>query len=265
MQFTNNLGMGNLTSAELLARRERLLGTGITTFYQDPVHIVRGEGDWLYDADGRHYLEVYNNVPCVGRANPHVVEAMQHRTETLNVHSRYLHKGSLGYTERLTSLHAAPITTAVFTCGGTEANKVAIQMARAATGGRDLICIEAAYHGNSTEVRKLTRLRGRKFPEIRSIPVSQRFQPIGENCEPIADVRGRGLFVGIEWVKDRRSMDPDPDGAEVIMNRLRKAGFLMGRAGQYGNVLKVRPPLVFNREHADLFLEGFAGVVSLPA
>ena len=60
-------------------------------------------------------------------------------------------------------------------------------------------------------------------------------------------------------------MDPDPNGAEVIMNRLRKAGFLMARAGQYGNVLEVRPPLVFNREHADLLLEGFAGVVSLPA
>ncbi len=254
--------MGNLTAAELLARRERIIGTGITTFCQDPVHILPGEGDWLYDADGRSYLDIYNNVPCVGRANPHLVEAMQHRTETLNVHSRYPHEGILDNAERHSSLHAAPITTAVFTCGGTEANEVAIQMARAATGGRDLIGTEAAYHGNSTEGRKLTRLRGRKFTEIRSIPVPQRFRPIGENCEPIADARGRGLFVGIEWVKDRRSMDPDPDGAEVIMNRLRKAGFLMGRAGQYGNVLKVRPPLVFNREHADLFLEG---VVGLPA
>ena len=188
MQFTDNLSIGNLTTAELLARRERLLGTGITTLYLDPVHIVGGEGDWLYDADGRRYLEVYNNVPCVGRANPHVVEAMQHRTETLNVTSRYLHEGILDYAERLTSLHAVPITTAVFTCGGTEANEVAIQMARAATGGRGLICTEAAYYGNSTEVRKLTWLRGRKFPEIRSIPVLQRFRPIGENCEPIADV-----------------------------------------------------------------------------
>ena len=254
--------MGNLTTAELLAHHERLLGTGITTFYQDPVHIVRGEGDWLYDADGRHYLGVYNNVPCVGRANPHLDKAMQHRTETLNVHSHYLHEGILDNAERHSSLHADPITTAVFTCNGTEANEVAIQMARAATDGRDLMGTEATYHGNSTEVRKLARLRGHKFPEIRSIPVPQRFRRIGEIREPIADMRGLGLFVGIEWVKDRRSMDPDPDGAEVIMNRLRKAGFLMGRAGQYGNVLKVRPPLVINREHADLVLEG---VVGLPA
>ena len=254
--------MGNLTTAELLAHHERLLGTGITTFYKDPVHIVRGEGDWLYDADGRHYLGVYNNVPCVGRANPHLDEAMQHRTETLNVHSRYLHEGILDNAERHSSLHADPITTAVFTCNGTEANEVAIQMARAATDGRDLMGTEATYHGNSTEVRKLTRLRGHKFPEIRSIPVPQRFRRIGEIREPIADMRGLGLFVGIEWVKDRRSMDPDPDGAEVIMIDLRKAGFLMGRAGQYGNVLKVRPPLVINREHADLVLEG---VVGLPA
>ncbi len=223
--------MGNLTTAELLAHRERLLGTGITTFYQDPVHIVRGDRDWLYDADGRRYLGVYNNVPCMARANPHVVEVMQRRAETLNVHSRNLREGILDYAERLASLHSEPITTAVFTGSGTEANEVAIQKARAATGGRDLIGTEATYHGNSTEVRKLTRLRGRKFPEIRSIPVPQRFRPIGEICEPIAYVRGLGLFVGIEWVKGRGSMDPDPDGAEVIMNRLRKAGFLNGACG----------------------------------
>ena len=261
MQLPDNLGMVNLTAAELLARRERIIGIGITTFYQDPVHIVRGEGDWLYDADGRRYLGIYNNVPCMARANPHLVEAMQLWTETLNVHSRNLHEGILNYAERLSSLHADPITATVFTCSGTEANEVAIQMARAAAG-RSLIGTEAADHGNSTEVRKLTRLRGRKFPEIRSIPVAQRVRPIGKNCEPIADVRGHGLFVGIEWVKDRRCMDPDPDGAEVIMNRLRKADFLIARAGQYCNVLKVRLPLVFNLEHADLLLEG---VVGLPA
>ena len=432
--FADNFSMIKRSTAELIARRERLLGTGITTFYQDPVHIVRGEGVWLYDAEGQRYLDLYNNVPCVGHANPHVVDSMRRQTETLNVHSRYLHEGILDYAERLTGLHADSITTAVFTCSGTEANEVAIQMARAATGGRGLICSDSAYHGNSTEVRKLTRLHGQDSEEIRSIPMPQSFRPIeeglegdaltaaylrqlqdkidgfaadgvpfagvlfcpilaneglpdippgfmaraaqtvraagglficdevqagfartgrwwgyetsgfvpdiavlgkpmgnglplagvvasaelvgafrsstryfntfassplqaavgqavidvierenlidsvasvgsylrdqlqeiGESCEPIAEVRGHGLFIGIEWVKDRASREPDPDGAEVITNRLRQAGFLMGKAGQHGNVLKVRPPLVFKREHADLFLEAFASVVSIP-
>ena len=130
--------MTERSTADLLARRERLLGVGMATFYEDPVHIVRGEGVWLYDADGRRYLDLYNNVPCVGHGHPHVVEAMQRQTETLNVHSRYLHEGILDYAERLTELHAEPISTAVFTCSGTEANEVAVMMARAATGGRGL-------------------------------------------------------------------------------------------------------------------------------
>ena len=83
-------------------------------------------------------------------------------------------------------------------------------------------------------------------------------------CEALADVRGHGLFIGMEWVTDRESKEPDPEGAEVIVNRLREAGFLMGRAGEHGNVLKVRPPLVFQREHADLFLEAFTSAIAEP-
>ena len=181
--------MTERSTADLLARRERLLGVGMATFYEDPVHIVRGEGVWLYDADGRRYLDLYNNVPCVGHGHPHVVEAMQRQTETLNVHSRYLHEGILDYAERLTELHAEPISTAVFTCSGTEANEVAVMMARAATGGRGLICTTGAYHGNSTEVRKLSRLRGDGDREFRSIPVPQRYRPIedGLDDEALAD------------------------------------------------------------------------------
>ena len=422
------------TTQDLLARRERLLGAGIATFYEEPVHIVRGEGVWLYDADGRRYLDLYNNVPCVGHAHPHVVEAMQRQSETLNVHSRYLHEGILDYAERLTSVHADHLSTAVFACSGTEANEIAVLMARAATGGRGLIYTEAAYHGNSTEVRKLSRLRGGNEPEFRSIPVPQRYRPIAddlddealseayldrlraeiagferdgvafagmlvcsilaneglpdippgfmpraaeivraagglficdevqagfarsgnwwgyetsgvrpdivsmgkpmgnglplsgvvapqelvetfreqtryfntfassplqaavgtavldviegeglvenaaevggylidnlrslqEGCEPMADVRGHGLFIGMEWVTDRESKEPDRAGAAVIVNRLRRAGFLMGQAGEHGNVLKVRPPLVFQREHADLFLEAFEAAIAEP-
>ena len=92
----------------------------------------------------------------------------------------------------------------------------------------------------------------------------ENLRAIQESCEPIADVRGEGLFIGLEWVKDRHSKEPDPAGADVIVNRLREAGFLMGRAGEHGNVLKLRPPLVFQREHADSFLEAFEAAVAEP-
>ena len=87
---------------------------------------------------------------------------------------------------------------------------------------------------------------------------------IAENCEPMAEVRGHGLYTVIEWVKDRQSNDPDPAGANAIVNRMRRAGFLMGMTGQHQNMVLARPPLVFQCEHADLFLEAFASTVSEP-
>ena len=78
-----------------------------------------------------------------------------------------------------------------------------------------------------------------------------------DRCEPMAEVRGHGLFIGLEWVCDRYSKTPDRDGAVVYVNRLKDKGFLIGNAGALGNILKIRPPLVFTREHADLFLTAF--------
>ena len=81
-----------MNNKELLERRDRLLGVGAPVFYDEPVHIVRGENVWLYDVDGKQYLDVYNNVPNVGHCHPHVVEALQKQSATVNVHTRYLHE-----------------------------------------------------------------------------------------------------------------------------------------------------------------------------
>ena len=145
--------------AALRARRDRVLGAGSPLFYREPLHLVRGEGVHVFDADGRRYVDMYNNVPCVGHANPRVVEAMAEQQATLNVHSRYLHEGVIEYAERLVGLHADGIESVVFTCSGTEAIEVALLTARAATGGEGIICTDATYHGNSTEVRKMARAR----------------------------------------------------------------------------------------------------------
>ena len=96
-------------TTNLITRRSAALGTGAPLFYNTPLHIVRGEGVYLFDADGRRYVDMYNNVPCVGHANPHVVEAMARQQATLNVHSRYLHEGIVAFAERLAALHGPAI------------------------------------------------------------------------------------------------------------------------------------------------------------
>ncbi len=90
-------------SETLIERRARLLGPKLATFYDQPLHLVRGSGVWLWDADGRKYLDCYNNVPHVGHCHPKVVAAIAAQTAALNTHSRYLHAGVLDYVEALTS------------------------------------------------------------------------------------------------------------------------------------------------------------------
>ena len=142
---------------ELVARRRALLGPNVSTFYDEPVHIVRGEGVWLWDADGRKYLDCYNNVPHVGHCNPRVVEAICRQASTLNTHTRYLHEGILDYVERLTATFEEPLKTAILTCSGSEANDIALRMAEAMTGKRGIVATDATYHGNTTLVSHLSK------------------------------------------------------------------------------------------------------------
>ena len=147
-----------MDTTTLAARRERALGAGAPLFYDKPLHIVRGEGVYLFDPEGRRYVDMYNNVPCVGHANPHVVEAMARQQATLNVHSRYLHEGIVAFAERLAALHGPAIESVVFSCSGTEANEVALRMVRGETGKSGIVCTNATYHGNSEAVGKMTRI-----------------------------------------------------------------------------------------------------------
>ena len=141
----------------LIERRARLLGPNVSTFYQDPVHVVRGEGVWLWDAQGRRYLDCYNNVPHVGHCNPRVVEAIHQQASTLNTHTRYLHEGMLDYIERLTGTMDPSLSTAALTCTGSEANDIALRMAEGVTGKRGIIATDATYHGNTSLVSQLSR------------------------------------------------------------------------------------------------------------
>jgi 4-aminobutyrate aminotransferase-like enzyme len=164
----------------LAARRDRALGTGAPLFYDKPLHIVRGEGTYLFDDTGRRYVDMYNNVPCVGHANPHVVEAMARQQATLNVHSRYLHEGIVALAERIAALHGPAIESVVFSCSGTEANEVALRIARGESGKQGIVCTNATYHGNSEAVGKMTRIGAGQNTggDVRAIPFPEMFRPI---------------------------------------------------------------------------------------
>ena len=109
----------------LIERREKLLGPAYRLFYAEPLHIVRGEGVWLYDASGAKFLDAYNNVTSVGHCHPHVVEAITRQAATLATHTRYLHEGILNYAERLLATFPAAIvnaTTSARACASMIAN-----------------------------------------------------------------------------------------------------------------------------------------------
>ena len=418
-----------MSGETLLARRDRALGKGAALFYETPLHIVRGQGAHLFDAEGRRYVDMYNNVPCVGHANPAVVAAMTRQQSTLNVHSRYLHEGIIEYAERLATLHGPQIESFVFSCSGTEANEAALRMARIATGKRGIVFSNGTYHGNSETVGLLSggRRQSSSSPEIASFPFPDLYRPLVEGVDEgalvdaymerietsiqqleasgagvaclivcsifaneglpnvpaqfmaraaarvraaggliiadevqagycrtgrwwgyevtgftpdivvtgkpmgngvplaatassqdivgrfraatryfntfassplqaavgmavldeierldlrrhaevvgsaltaklsaralhhdfIGEVRGRGLFIGVEMVKTRASKQPDVARAMVFANALKHRGFLTSNAGALGNVLKIRPPLVFSQSDADEFMAAF--------
>lgn len=145
-----------MTTAALLERRRRLLGPAYSLFYKEPLHLVRGEGVWLFDANGRRYLDMYNNVPHVGHCHPAVVDALTRQSRLLNTHTRYLHEKVLDYAERLTALLPGGLDVAMFSCTGTEANELALRIARAVTGGQGVIVSEHSYHGNSQAIAEIT-------------------------------------------------------------------------------------------------------------
>ena len=418
--------MTHAGTQRLLERRERLLGPNNPLFYDDPVHLVKGEGVWLYDADGRKYLDCYNNVPCVGHCHPRVVRALCEQAATLNTHTRYLDEKILDYAERLLAKFDASLDRIAIACTGSEANDLALRVARVNTGGEGFICTNATYHGNTTAVSQLNSIFepvGGYGPHIRRVPwpdayrrpagvegealadfyaaevgkaidsfaaagipfagmlvcpifaneglprvpdgymrkaigrvraagglyiadevqagfgrtgnwwgheqsgvvpdivtlgkpmggghpisavvargelldnyrrhemyfntfggnpvscsvaqavidvideeglvgnasavgdyVLQGFNELASRHELIGDVRGSGLFFGMDLVLDRDSKAPAAAKARAVVNGMRQQGILMSRIGEHDNVLKLRPPLCFSRKNADLLI-----------
>ncbi len=133
-------------------RRGDVLSDALSISYHRKLHIVRGHMQWLFDREGRAYLDAVNNVPHVGHSNPRVVLALHRQMRTLTTNTRYLHERILEYGERLTALLPDPLAVCFFVNSGSEANDLAIRLARAATGRRDMMVLEGAYHGNLTSL-----------------------------------------------------------------------------------------------------------------
>ena len=133
-----------------MERRQRLLGGNLSLAYEKPLHIVRGMGQYLYDHEGRRYLDAYNNVAHVGHCHPQVVAAGQRQMEVLNTNTRYLGDLIIEYAEKLTATLPESSSVCFFVNSGSEANELAIRLARAHTKARDLIVLDHAYHGNTT-------------------------------------------------------------------------------------------------------------------
>jgi len=131
------------SAAETLRARKSMLGKNLSVSYQRPLKIVRGWQQYLYDDTGRAYLDVYNNVPLVGHSHPRVVRAAQEQLALLNTNTRYLHENAIRYAQRLTQLLPEPLRVCYFLNSGSEANELALRLARAHTGREDIIVLEA--------------------------------------------------------------------------------------------------------------------------
>jgi 4-aminobutyrate aminotransferase-like enzyme/Ser/Thr protein kinase RdoA (MazF antagonist) len=419
-----------LSMGESLAARRSRIGPNVRVSYREPLRIVRGWKQYLYDETGRAYLDAYNNVPLVGYSHPRVAEAVARQLALLNTNMRYLHDEATRYAERLAARLPPPLAICYLLNSGSEANELALRLAQAHTGRRDVVVLEAGYHGHTTSLIDLSHYKfsgpggsGRR-PWVHVAPLPDGYRgryrrsdpeaggkyarevadivarvpkesggvaafiaesmpsaggqivlpagylaeayravraaggvciadevqvgfgrlgthfwgfetqgvvpdivvlgkPIGngfplaavvttpdvarsfdngmeffstfggnpvacaaghavldvldeeglqenvrrvgghldhalrglmERRRLIGDVRGRGLYLGVELVRDRATLEPAPDEAAYVVNRLRERGVLSGTDGPFRNVLKIRPPLVFTEADADLFV-----------
>ena len=417
-------------AAALLAARRVHMGKNLSLSYRTPLHIVRGDDVWLIDAHGRKYLDCYNNVAHVGHCHPKVVAALATQAATLNTNTRYLHEFVVRYAERLSATLPAGLDCLFFCNSGSEANDLALRIARTSTGRHGIAVLDWAYHGHTQALIEISpykyKPKGGKgrpdfvcelpLPEPYRAPdewplfeVGARFasqarrelsaamatgwtpaafiaetipsvggqvflpsgylrevyaavraaggvciadevqvgfgrvgtsmwaftehdvvpdivtmgKPVGaghplavvattqalatafangmeyfntfggnpvssavglavlyvlehehlldnariqgdyildgirqlaDRFPRIGDVRGRGLFFGIEFVTDRRTREHDGATAAAVVHRAMELGVLMGTDGPYDNVIKLRPPMTFSRAHADLLL-----------
>ena len=186
---------------DLMARREAVLGSNVPTFYEVPLHLVRGQGVWVWDDKGQKYLDCYNNVPHVGHCHPHVVAAISEQAATLNIHTRYLHDGIIEFAERLTAKFQSQLDQVIMVCSGSEANDIALRMAQAMTGKTGIISTDNTYHGNTMAVSQLSSRKppiGGYAANIRHVPAPDTLRPVGGSTQGQAEAFAHEIQIAID-------------------------------------------------------------------
>ncbi len=427
----------SISKEEIVDYRKQHLGKNMSISYKDPIKMVRGYGAYLLDDTGRRYLDTVNNVAHVGHEHPRVVAAGQRQMAVLNTNTRYLHENLVKFVEELLTTLPAQLNVAFLVNSGSEANELALRLAKNFTGQKDMIVSEVGYHGNTNGCVEISSYKfdgpGGKgvAPHIHVVPIPDIYRglyraedpnagskyashvqqliekmyaqgrkpaamifesviscggqvelpknflseayeyvrtaggvciadevqtacgragdtywafeahhvvpdivtigkPIGnghplgvvvttqaiadafkngmeyfntfggnpvscaiglevlkvikdeglqenakvvgnylksglqnlmEQFDIIGDVRGPGLFIGFELVKDRETKVPATEQASYFANRMRDKGILMSTDGPFNNVLKIKPPIVFSRSNADFLLDSISKVL----
>ena len=212
---------------DLIARRSKVLGPAYRLFYEEPLHLVRGEGAWVWDKAGNKYLDAYNNVASLGHCHPRVVRAISEQLSVLNTHTRYLHDGVVDYAERLLATMPDALGHVMFTCTGSEANDLALRIARSYTRRQGVIVTRLAYHGLTESVSELSPSLGAfvtRGPRVRLIdapnaltvpPEQQGARLAADLAAAIAEMRADGIepaaFI-VDTVFSSDGLYPDPAG-----------------------------------------------------
>jgi 4-aminobutyrate aminotransferase-like enzyme len=234
-------------SDELLQRRSAVLGSALTGLtYREPVHLVRGEGVWLFDAQGRRFLDCYNNVPVVGHCHPRVTEAVVRQTRLLNTHSRYLYEPLVELAERLvaTMPPGTGLDAVMLVNSGSEANDLAWRLARAATGHRGAIVTEFGYHGVTTAIADFSP---EEWPQGFKPEHVETITPFGEGmAEAVAALDAHGFGLAATYLDCGFTSDgiwtPPAEDVQAIARATREAGGLVvadevqaghGRSGEH--------------------------------
>lgn len=223
----------------MIEQRDRLLGPAYRLMYQKPLHFVRGEGVWLYDPDGRRYLDTYNNVVSLGHCHPDVVEAITKQVATLCTNTRYLHETILELADSLLSTVGGDLSHMMLTGSGSEANDLAYRIAQVRTRGVGVIVTETAYHGITDAVSKFSPTLGEGVPlgaHVRTVPapaayrtgpnVAERFARDVEAA--IADLKRHGIRPAMLIVDTMFTSDgilsEEPGFLKGAVEAIRKAG-----------------------------------------
>jgi 4-aminobutyrate aminotransferase-like enzyme len=250
--------VGPATEA-MIERRNALLGPAYRLMYEHPLHIVRGDGVWLIDPEGRRYLDVYNNVTSLGHCHPAVTEAICRQVNTLATNTRYLHDTILELAERLlASVPGTDLAHLMLTCTGSEANDLAYRIAKVRTGGTGVIVTDTAYHGITDAVSQFSPSLGVSVdlgPHVRLVPAPRLYHAEGADLgerftrdveAAIADLQRHGIKPAALIVDSLFTSDgilPEPAGfLKGAVEAIKRAGGLFiadevqpgfGRTGEH--------------------------------